>query len=112
MKKKSFFTAKNITTLAVLLALVIVLQVFGGAFSIGVVTLNFTLIPLVLGAILLGPYAGAFLGLVSGAVVLGQVISAPVDPAGFYYLIWTHSPLVTTLICLVKTTMCTRMSKQ
>ena len=104
MKKKSFLSAKNVTTLAVLLALVIVLQGLGGVFSIGVVTLNFTLIPLVLGAILLGPYAGAFLGAVSGAVVLGQVITAPVDPAGFYYLIWTNSPVVTTLICLVKTT--------
>ena len=101
MKKNSFFSAKNVTTLAILLALVIVLQAFGGSFNIGAVTLNFTLIPLVLGAIVLGPLAGAFLGFASGVVVLIQVILAP---AGFYYIIWTNSPFVTTMICLVKTT--------
>ena len=101
MKRNNFFSAKNVTALAVLLALVIVLQAFGGSFNIGAVTLNFTLIPLVLGAILLGPWAGAFLSFASGVVVLIQVILAP---SGFYYIIWTHSPFVTTMICLVKTT--------
>ncbi|MBR2623063.1 MAG: ECF transporter S component [Clostridia bacterium] len=99
--KRSFFSAKNVTTLAILLALVVVLQAFGGSFTIGAVTLNFTLIPLVLGAIVLGPWAGAFLGFAGGAIILYQVIVAP---AGFYYLIWTYSPLVTVMICLVKTT--------
>ena len=101
MTKSKFFSAKNVTSLAILLALVIVLQAFGGSFTIGAVTLNFTLIPLVLGAIVLGPWAGAFLGFASGVVVLIQVILAP---AGFYYIIWTNSPFVTTMICLVKTT--------
>ncbi len=101
MKKKGFFSAKNVTTLAVLLALVVVLQAFGGSFSIGLITLNFTLIPIVLGAIVLGAGAGALLGFASGVVVLVQVIIAP---AGFYWIIWTNSPLVTTCICLIKTT--------
>ncbi|MBQ7831370.1 MAG: ECF transporter S component [Clostridia bacterium] len=101
MKKEGFFSAKNVATLAILLALVIVLQAFGGSFSIGAVTLNFTLIPLVLGAIVLGPWAGAFLGFASGVIVLIQVILAP---TGFYYIIWSNSPFVTTMICLVKTT--------
>ena len=101
MKKSGFFSAKNVTALAILLALVIVLQAFGGSFTIGAVTLNFTLIPLVLGAIVLGRWAGAFLGFASGIVVLIQVILAP---AGFYYIIWTNSPFITTMICLVKTT--------
>lgn len=96
-----FFSSKNVTTLSVLMALVIVLQALGGSISFGGVTLNFTLIPIVLGAIVLGPVAGAFLGFASGVVVLIQVILAP---AGFYYLIWTQSPFVTTMICLWKTT--------
>ncbi len=101
MKNKELFSAKNITVLSVLLALVIVLQAFGGAFNIGVVTLNFTLIPIVLGSILLGAWSGALLGFASGIVVLLQVITAG---GGFYLLIWTNSPVITTLICLVKTT--------
>lgn len=102
MKKGNFFSAKNVATLAVLLALVIVLQAVGGSFSIGLVTLNFTLIPIVLGAIVLGAWAGAFLGLACGIVVLIQVIIAP---AGFYFLIWSNSPIVTALTCLIKTTL-------
>ncbi len=101
MSKRSFFSAKNITAVAILLALVIVLQAFGGSISIGVVSLNFTLIPIVVGAIVLGPWAGAFLGFASGVVVWIQVIMGGFP---FYVVIWTYSPVVTTLICLVKTT--------
>ena len=99
--KGKFFSAKNVAILGVLLALVIVLQAFGGSVSFGLVTLNFTLLPIVLGAILLGPTAGALLGLACGVVVLVQVIIAP---TGFYFIIWANSPLVTILTCLVKTT--------
>lgn len=101
MEKKKFFSAKEITGIAVLLALVIVLQTFGGSIAIGVVQLNFTLIPIVLGAILFGPLVGAFLGLACGIVVLVQVIMGLVP---FYALIWANDPIVTTLTCLVKTT--------
>ena len=100
MKKKAFFSSKNITGIAVLLALVIVLQAFGGTISIGAVQLNFTLIPIVLGAILFGPLVGAFLGFACGVVVLIQVIMGMVP---FYVLIWTNDPIVTTLTCIVKT---------
>ena len=99
--ERKFFSAKNVTVLAILLALVIVLQALGGTINIGVVSLNFTLIPIVLGAIVLGPWAGGFLGLACGIVILIQVIIAP---AGFYFIIWSNSPFVTTMICLVKTT--------
>ena len=101
MKKKSFFSAKNVTSLSILLALVIVLQAFGGSFSIGAVSLNFTLIPIVLGAMLLGPLAGAFLGFACGVVVWIQVIMGLVP---FYVLIWTETPVAATLTCIVKTT--------
>ena len=103
MEKRSFFTAKNVATLGILLALVIVLQAFGGTITIGAISLNFTLIPIVLGAIVLGPIAGAFLGLACGIVVLIQVIIAPVG-SGFYYIIWQNDPFVTVITCLLKTT--------
>lgn len=100
--KKTFFTAKNIATIGILMALVIVLQMFCGSINIaGLITLNFSLIPIVLGAIVLGPVAGALLGLANGIVILIQVI---LTPTGFYYIIWTYSPIITTLICIVKTT--------
>ncbi len=96
-----FFSARNIAFLAILLSLVVVLQAVGGSINIGLVQLNFTLIPIVLGALLLGPLAGAILGFACGLVVLIQVIIAP---AGFYFIIWSMSPVITVLTCVVKTT--------
>ena len=98
---KGFFTAKNIAYLAVLLALVIALQAFGGTIAIGAVQLNFTLVPIVVGAILFGPFVGAFLGFACGVVVLVQVIMGLVP---FYAVIWANSPVITILTCIVKTT--------
>ncbi|MBR1974521.1 MAG: ECF transporter S component [Clostridia bacterium] len=102
MEKQKFFSAKNIAILGVLLALVIVLQALGGSINIGAVQLNFTLIPIVLGALVLGPWAGAFLGLACGVVILIQVIMAP---GGFYYIIWSYNPIITVITCLSKTTL-------
>ncbi len=98
--KERRFSAQEIAGVGVLLALVIVLQVVGGSISIGVVQLNFTLIPIVLGAILYGAMAGAFLGFACGVIILIQVIIGAVP---FYALIWANDPVVTTLVCLIKT---------
>lgn len=99
--KQKMFSAKNVAILGVLVALVVVLQALGGSINLGGVTLNFTLIPIVLGALVLGPWAGALLGFACGVVVLIQVIVAP---AGFYFFIWSNDPIITILTCTVKTT--------
>ena len=95
---KSWFTAKNIAYLAVLLALVIVLQIWGGFIRIGATPLSFVLVPIVLGALLLGVTGGAVLGLAFGIVVLVQGILT--DP--FTQFLFTDSPFMTVLICLGK----------
>ncbi|MDE5548037.1 MAG: ECF transporter S component [Clostridia bacterium] len=101
MKRYRFLSAKNIATLGVLLALVLVLQLALGTITIGQVQLNFSLIPIVLGAILLGPIAGAILGLACGIIVLVQLVAVPTL---FNTTLWTYNPVVTTFICLLKTT--------
>lgn len=101
MNKGSYFSARNITSFAILLSLVIVLQTFGATINIGPVQLNFTLVPIVLGALMLGPIAGGLLGFACGVVVLIQVIMGLVP---FYVLIWTESPFFATMTCIVKTT--------
>lgn len=98
--KKNSFSSKQIAGLGVLLALVIALQTFSAVIPLGTL-LNFALVPIVLGAIMFGPIAGAFLGLGCGIVVLAQVIAGG---SPFYVLIWTNDPIVTALTCLVKTT--------
>ena len=69
--KNTFFTAKNIAVLAVLVALVVVLQVFGLAIPMpGGTSMSFVLVPIIVGGMLLGPIAGLLLGLVFGIVTI------------------------------------------
>lgn len=98
-KRKPFFTAKNIAFLAVLVALVVVLQIWGGYIRIGATSLSFVLVPIVLGAVLLGPLAGAFLGFVFGLVVLIYGITG-VDT--FTNILFVDYPVLTSALCLIK----------
>ena len=60
---------QNLALLALLTAIVVVLSYFGGFIKIGgLASISLTLIPVVLGAALCGPFAGAWLGAVSGIV--------------------------------------------
>ncbi len=101
MENKANFSAKQITGIAILIALVIVLQAVGGTVSIGAVQLNFTLIPIVLSGILFGAIAGALTGFACGVVILIQVIMGTVP---FYTMIWAGDPIVVALTCILKTT--------
>ena len=60
---------QNLAFLALLTALVAVLSYFGGFIKVGgLASISLTLIPVVLGAAIQGPLAGAWLGAVSGIV--------------------------------------------
>lgn len=99
MERKRFFTSRNIAFLAVLLALVIVLQVFASAVPIGATRISLTLIPIVLGAVLLGPLAGAFLGAAFGVVVIVVALTGG-DP--FTFTLFGDLPVLTVALCLIK----------
>lgn len=99
MKKKAFFTSRNITFLAVLLALVIVLQIFGGYIKIGPVNFTLTLVPIVLGAVMLGPLAGLILGFAFGLVTL---INGVVGNDVFTFYLFSQQPVFTTVLCFAK----------
>lgn len=101
-KEKKFFSARNITYLAILLALVIVLQVFSGYFQVGTTRLSFVLVPIALGGMILGVWAGLFLGLAFGLVV---IIDALCGLDAFTLLLINASPAsaaLTIILCLVK----------
>lgn len=93
------FSARKIAYFAILLALVVVLQIWGSAIPVGATRLSFTLVPIVLGAIILGQWAGMFLGIAFGAVVL---ISALVGADPFTMYLLQESPVITLLIIFVK----------
>lgn len=92
----------RLVQIALLTALMLLLQLAFGSLRIGPVTLSFSLVPLVIAAVLIGPGAGAFLGLVSGGVTFIQVLTAA-DP--FYTLLIAANPFLTAVICITKTTL-------
>ena len=70
---------QNLTGISILSAIVIVLQLLGSFIHFGPVSVSLVLIPIVVGAAVYGPVAGAFLGGAFAAVVLLQP-----DTAFFY----------------------------
>ena len=69
MNKKTIDT-HTLTGVAIFTAIVIVLQLLGSFIRFGPFSISLTLIPIVVGAALYGPWAGAWLGFVFGMVVL------------------------------------------
>ncbi len=100
-KRGNFFSARNIAFLAVLVALVVVLQLWGSTIPIGAGGLNisFVLVPITLGAIMLGPIAGLILGFVFGFVVL---MTGVTGTNFFTAYVLNDSPFFTTVTVLLK----------
>ena len=85
--------------MAMLLAIVVVLQLVGGFIKFGPFSISLVLIPIVVGSILLGAVSGAVLGAVFGIVVLVQCATG-VDAGGF--ILWGINPFLTSLLCVLK----------
>lgn len=78
-------TQKMVGT-GVLAAIVVLLQLLSTfGIHVGPVPISLVLVPIAIGAILYGPGAGAFLGAVFGAVVLGMILGG-LDPASMAML--------------------------
>ncbi len=90
----------QLVEMALLAAIIVVLQVYIVIPLPGGLTLSLVLVPLVLGAVLFGPAAGAALGAVFGGVVTVLVM---INRAGVLSaMMWANNPLVTALICMLK----------
>ncbi len=99
MSQRKYFSAKRITGLSILLALVIVLQVFGGYFKIGATSLSFVLVPIVLAGILYGAVAGGIMGFAFGIIIL---IQGAMGVDAFTLVLLEEHPIWTILLCTVK----------
>lgn len=100
---KKFFQSKNVALLGILIALVIVLQLFASAIPMFGVTLNFSLIPIALAGILLGCTGGTIVGLVCGVVVFITMAVLGQEPSTAF--LFQTNPIILTLVCIGKTTL-------
>lgn len=89
----------KMTQLAILTAIVFVFQMLGSFIHIGPTSISLVLVPIVLGAIIIGPGAGAFLGFVFGAITFWAGVSGT-DP--FTNVLFVSQPFATALICFGK----------
>lgn len=94
-------TIKKLTQLAILTAVVIVFQMLGSFIHIGPTSVSLVLVPIVIGAIVLGPACGAFLGFVFGLITLIAGISGT---DSFTNVLFTAQPFATSAICILKAT--------
>ena len=97
--KNNFFTAKYVSYLGVLTALVIAFQMLSGFMKIGATTFCLVLVPIVLGGIILGVAAGAILGATFGLIV---IIDALIGLDPFTLFLLGEQPFFTVLLCIAK----------
>ena len=103
MNRKNHASVVRLTSLALLAALVVVLQTVASGIRIGPVPISLTLVPIVVGAILFGPGAGAGLGAVFGVVCLIAGITGADE---FTNVLWVASPFWLVVVCVGKAVLC------
>lgn len=90
---------QKLVGLAIFAAVVVVLQLLSSLIKIGTFSISLVLIPIVVGAAVYGPSAGAFLGGVFGLIVTIACVNGS-DAGG--NILFTQSPFLTILICMLK----------
>lgn len=91
----------NLVQLAILTALVVVMQALGSFIKIGPLPMSFVLVPIVIGACLLGAKHGAFLGFVFGLITM---LMGVVGADAFSFLLFEANPVWFIILCLLKAT--------
>ena len=97
---EKFFSTKNVVYLSILTALIVVLNLLSTVFKV-ITNVNLTLIPIVLGALILGVRGGLILGIISGLMTFVFGVTG-VDP--FTNFLFSQHPILTFLTCTVKIT--------
>ena len=92
MKEK--FGIRQIAGIGILTATIAVLQYLANVLPMGTLPFSLGLFPIALGAVMYGPLAGLFLGLVEG----GMIIIAPSTE-----MFMAYNPWFTIILCLAKT---------
>ena len=101
-KYKADSGLRRMTALSFLSALVVVLACLGSFIHIGPVPISLTLCPIIIGAALYGPSAGAILGAVFGVVTI--ITGVMGWDGGVVMLLMGTAPVACVLVCIAKTT--------
>lgn len=100
-KKEKFFSTRNVVYLAILTALLVVLNLLSNVFKI-ITNVNLTLIPIVLASLLLGYRGGLILGFISG---LMTYLIGVFEIGSFTNILFINHPVITFFVCVLKTSL-------
>lgn len=92
----------KLTSLGILTAIVIVLQIFTTFVHFGPFSITLALIPIVVGAAMFGPAAGTYLGAVFSVIVI--IMSATGGDIGGL-MVWSANPFMCIVLCMLKGTL-------
>lgn len=96
MEKK--FTARTIAEYAIFIAIIFVMRVTGlSRIPIGPLVMTLTMVPIAIGAMLLGPLGGAVLGMIYGFTSLYDAMTEASGMTGFFFQL---SPFHTIVLCI------------
>ncbi len=93
-RKEELNATHKMALTAILMAFTVALQLFSNYITFGPVAINLALIPLIIGAIILGPMEGLLLGVIDGAIILTA-------PSTMMFI--SVNPAMTVLLCFAKT---------
>lgn len=96
---------RQMVLLAILTAVILVLQLTGFAIKLPFLgtPVSLVLVPITLGAMILGPISGAILGFVFGAEV--YIVCGVMGTDPFTAFLFQDAPIATAGICLIKSTL-------
>lgn len=97
MEKKS--NTRYLVELALFIAIILVMKLTGlSSIPVGPLNMTLTMVPIAIGAMLLGPLAGGVLGMFYGFTSLYDAVSGASVMTGIFFQI---SPLNTVILCVV-----------
>lgn len=92
------FGARYIAEVGLFLGVILLMKITGlSSIPVGPLVMTFTMIPIAVGAMLLGPLAGAILGAFYGLTSLYDAITGASPMTGFFF---QYSPFLTVLLCV------------
>ena len=106
MERRSYapvFDARTIAEYAVFIAIILMMRVTGlSRIPVGPLVMTLTMVPIAIGAMLLGPLGGAILGMVFGFTSLYDAMTGASAMTGFFFQV---SPFHTVVLCVVTRTL-------
>ena len=94
---------RKMTELAIFITIILVMKITGlSSIPVGPLVMTFTMVPIAIGAMLLGPAEGAVLGFVYGLTSLYDAMTGASAMTGFFFQI---SPVHTIILCVVVRTL-------